>query len=130
MRLIPLIRHRRAPAAHRQRVAPAVAVFFLQQGQAALGSAERRAAFYVLGIGAILFLGLFVLDLLRRPPAVETHWGGFGGGVGGWRISPSLLFLVAAIAFASLATMLMNAEGAGAGGPARRDTTVTSPAAS
>lgn len=38
----------------------------------------------------------------REWPEIESHWGGLGGGLGGVRISPSLLFLVAAIAFAGL----------------------------
>jgi hypothetical protein len=32
-------------------------------------------------------------------PHIESHWGGLGGGVGGWRISSSLVYLAGAIAF-------------------------------
>ena len=32
----------------------------------------------------------------------ESHWGGFGGGLGGWRLSASLVYLLASLAFAVL----------------------------
>ena len=35
---------------------------------------------------------------------VESHWGGFGGGLGGWRFSRSLSYLLAALAFGGLLT--------------------------
>lgn len=45
---------------------------------------------------ALLFLA--VTEIFRgEPPAVESHWGGFGGGLGGWRISSSLAYLLAAL---------------------------------
>jgi hypothetical protein len=35
-------------------------------------------------------------------PAVESHWGGFGGGMGGWRVSPALSYVFAALLLAAL----------------------------
>jgi hypothetical protein len=35
-------------------------------------------------------------------PEIESHWGGLGGGLGGIRISPSLLLLAAALAFGGM----------------------------
>lgn len=32
-------------------------------------------------------------------PHIESHWGGLGGGVGGWRVSTSLVYLGGAIVF-------------------------------
>jgi hypothetical protein len=41
-----------------------------------------------------------------HPPALERHWGGFGGAGGGWRMSPSLTYLVIAVLFGILLTVL------------------------
>lgn len=35
-------------------------------------------------------------------PAVEQDWGGLGTGPGGWRLSPSLAYLAAAVLFGAL----------------------------
>lgn len=35
---------------------------------------------------------------------IESHWGGFGSGLGGWRFSTTLVYFVAAIFFAGLLT--------------------------
>jgi hypothetical protein len=55
----------------------------------------------LLAAGAVVFLVLAV----RRAAAggsfgVDSHWGGFGGGLGGWRISPPLAYLLAGLALA------------------------------
>jgi hypothetical protein len=49
----------------------------------------------------------FVYAVGRESPRIESHWGGFGGGLGGWRISPSLAYLIGAIAFGALFTTVM-----------------------
>lgn len=62
------------------------------------------------GLGIVLFGALTLLLVLRLfralqlgdTPRVENHWGGFGGGLGGWQLSPSLVFLLASLAFAIL----------------------------
>jgi hypothetical protein len=58
---------------------------------------------FALAAGATGFLCAFFWESIRGGRAqVETHWGGFGGGLRGWRISQSLLYLFGALAFAAL----------------------------
>ena len=38
---------------------------------------------------------------------VESHWGGLGGGVGGWRISTPVIYLVCVVSFGALAAVSM-----------------------
>jgi hypothetical protein len=40
-------------------------------------------------------------------PRLEHHWGGLGGGLGGWRVSPSLAYLLLTVALASLLTLIV-----------------------
>jgi hypothetical protein len=52
-------------------------------------------ALALLGLGAALFLVLFAKNMrLGGAPQIETHWGGIGGGLGGWRMSSSLSYLL------------------------------------
>lgn len=66
---------------------------------------------YLVG-GALIGLGLlagasFVALLASRDELkFEGHWGGFGGGLGGWTISRSLTYLITAIFFSTLLTIL------------------------
>jgi hypothetical protein len=63
---------------------------------------------YALGGVTAVLLGLFIFLLVRGESVyLETHWGGLGGGLGGWRVSPALAALLGAIAFASLSVMLV-----------------------
>ena len=60
-------------------------------------------ALTILAFGTVFFLVLFVRMVERGvTPQVESNWGGLGGGLGGWRISPSLTYLVAAAVFGVL----------------------------
>src|SRR5439155_21104920 len=60
-------------------------------------------ALTMLAAGTLIFLGLFVWTMERGGSLqVESHWGGIGGGLGGWRASASLAYLLAAIAFGVL----------------------------
>lgn len=34
---------------------------------------------------------------LNQPPSLESSWGGLGGGLGGWKMSPSLTWLIMAL---------------------------------
>lgn len=45
-----------------------------------------------------------LLDEVQQgdTPSFESHWGGFGGGLGGWRLSPSLVFLLVVLALGTL----------------------------
>jgi hypothetical protein len=62
----------------------------------------------LLGIGTLVFLFLFVGRLQRGgAPKIETHWGGIGGGLGGWRMSSSLGYLVVAIILTTCFSMLL-----------------------
>jgi hypothetical protein len=61
----------------------------------------------ILMVAAGVFLVLFARTAEEQPPGIETHWGGFGGGLGGIRISPSLLYLVVALVLAALALTIM-----------------------
>src|SRR5262245_15511353 len=52
----------------------------------------------------LVFIGLFVYETSykRKEIGVQSHWGGFGGGLGGWRAAPSLFYFVGAILFGAM----------------------------
>lgn len=51
----------------------------------------------LLAFGTLVFLVLFAQRLRRGgAPKLETHWEGIGGGLGGWRMSSSLGYLLVA----------------------------------
>lgn len=56
------------------------------------------------GFLTAFFAGRFARAVDSDPdrPGFESHWGGLGGGLGGWRVSTSLVYLMAAIAFGGL----------------------------
>jgi hypothetical protein len=61
----------------------------------------------VLGLLMVVFLCLSVMRGWRdNRPQFEGHWGGLGGGVGGWRISHSFIYLVLALAMGILGTSI------------------------
>ena len=61
------------------------------------------------GVMTIIFVALFVFMTWMDPrPQIEGHWGGLGGGLGGWRIAPSILFLIAALGMGSITASLAN----------------------
>jgi hypothetical protein len=68
----------------------------------------------ILGAGIMALLGGLTLWFAKRfidsmrfdgPPRVDSHWGGLGGGLGGWRLSASLVYLIGACAFGVLVTV-------------------------
>jgi hypothetical protein len=66
------------------------------------------AALVVLGLGTIYFLHLFVQRLEEGgAPQIEAHWGGIGGGLGGWRMSPALGHVLVATLLAVLFTIFL-----------------------
>lgn len=70
----------------------------------------RAAGLGLAGGVTLWFLHLFVDSVQDGQwPAFESHWGGLGGGLGGWRVSPSLLYLMGALGFAS-AVVALGAE--------------------
>jgi hypothetical protein len=48
------------------------------------------------------FLYLVVIETRQEPPRIDTHWGGFGGGLGGWTISRAIIYLIVAVVFGTL----------------------------
>lgn len=46
-------------------------------------------------------------ELKRDSPRIESHWGGLGGGLGGWEFSSPFAYLVAAICFAILSITVL-----------------------
>lgn len=66
-------------------------------------AALRAALLGLMGAITIWFVLLFRGAMRNEAwPAVETHWGGLGGGLGGWRVAPAFVYLVGALAFGSL----------------------------
>jgi hypothetical protein len=70
-----------------------------------------RADEKVLALGMAILFGSITLACLARLAksaergetfGVESHWGGLGGGVGGWRISAPLGYFVCAVTFGAL----------------------------
>ena len=65
-----------------------------------------NGALVVLALMTLVFTGSFLREMWRdRPVKIETSWGGFGGGLGGWWLSPSLVYLIASLVFGSLLCM-------------------------
>lgn len=85
---------------------------------AAIGRGElpvgRGGTAFLFGSVMIFFLGSFAAAMRSSTwPTVETSWGGLGGGLGGWRISPAVLYLVAALVFGGMLTALSLPDDAG-----------------
>jgi hypothetical protein len=106
---------------------------------------EALPAALVLICGTLALLaGFYAFDGLARGDAVaiDSHWGGLGGGLGGWRLSPisTLLLLALALLGATIATGIERAPQPGnmsnestsntAGSSARPDASSSGPAAS
>jgi len=73
-----------------------------------LASTLWMATLVALALGTTYFLFLFVQRLEQGgPPEIETHWGGIGGGLGGWRMSRSLGYLLVAMALSALFTFFL-----------------------
>jgi hypothetical protein len=60
----------------------------------------------VIGGIAVLCLTAFVIEARDRDVRIETHWGGLGGGAGGWKLSPALLYLALALVLFSMLTVI------------------------
>lgn len=90
----------------------------------------HNVALTILILGTLTFIALFVAAVRRGIfPAIESHWGGLGGGLGGWQMSPSLSYLVAAVVFGILFCVLLLREENSANAPALNPTVkeVTTP---
>jgi hypothetical protein len=75
--------------------------------------AVHRGEVEALAAGLLLFLAAFTIWFValflnaikdHGTPQVETNWGGLGGGLGGWRFSVSLVYLLIGVFFAVLLT--------------------------
>lgn len=65
--------------------------------------ATRAATLYAFGAATGWFLQRFHATMQQEGwPGMETHWGGLGGGLGGWRVSPSVVYLMGALSFGGL----------------------------
>lgn len=75
------------------------------------------------GLLTAFFAGRFALAVERDPdrPGLESHWGGLGGGLGGWRVSTSLVYLMAAVAFGGLLALTAGLALSGADGKDAED---------
>ena len=95
--------------------APAALVAFVLLAVAVWKGGLRPSDAVVLivlaGIASASFV-LLVMYLSRGAHiAVESHWGGLGGGLGGWRISGALAILLIMIgSFAALCTVAMRIQ--------------------
>jgi hypothetical protein len=90
------------------------------RGDIGLVAASKAVLGGAVAIGALGFLGAVAVGLWRGmrealasegPPRIESHWGGFGGGVGGWNVSRSFFyffgFIVAIGAIVVVATQTL-----------------------
>lgn len=61
-----------------------------------------------LALLSLAFTFLLFLYAARdgQPMEIRAHWGGLGGGLGGWRVSMPLICLAAAISFGVMATVV------------------------
>ncbi len=76
-----------------------------------LTSIVLASGLLLFGSLTLCFAGYTAIALAEgRPFQVESHWGGLGGGLGGWRISQPIILLVLTITFSgSAATVFMKA---------------------
>src|ERR1051325_2555002 len=70
----------------------------------------RLITLTVLGFGLVGVAAYFLVSFIRAldkgdPPSVDRHWGGLGGSMSGWRMSNSLVHLLAGLSFAVLGTV-------------------------
>jgi hypothetical protein len=91
-----------------------------------IAASWRRQVAPALGTGVlVLFASVslaFIIAAAQRLGRgeefeVTSHWGGFGGGLGGWRISPPLVLLATGLAIAAMLS-LVAASMLGSGGNA------------
>jgi len=54
-----------------------------------------------------VFAVIFLLGLFTDAVRLESHWGGLGGGVGGWTMSRPLASLISALGFGLITALLV-----------------------
>ena len=68
----------------------------------------HHVALLMLMLAFVVFLVLFVTSVhWSGPPRFESHWGGIGGGLTGWQMSPALSYLLVLGVVAVLFTAFM-----------------------
>jgi hypothetical protein len=95
--------------------APVVRAKTMNSGAGSIAQPPENLSFFfwigalaLLALGTLIFLSLFVQRLQRGgAPQIETHWGGIGGGLGGWRMSSSLGYLLVAIVLSVMFTVFL-----------------------
>lgn len=62
----------------------------------------------ILFFAAALYCAILFSSFSLRGSAagVQTHWGGFGGGMTGWTLNPALVYLIGTLVFAGMSTAL------------------------
>lgn len=60
-------------------------------------------------LAVAIWFGFLLVSELRRggPVAIESSWGGFGGGLGGWRLSPGFVYLLGVLVFGAMSSMTL-----------------------
>lgn len=88
-----------------------------------------RIAIILALITAALLSGYRCLDALGRGEAigVESHWGGLGGGSGGWRLLPTTVMAFLTLTFTSAAIIVALAEPSPSRIPAAGPSPATTP---
>jgi hypothetical protein len=118
----------RTPAEDSAR-AESTAVVAERRRSLSIGNIGAAAALLVFGVAAIGFAILLVLAFSRGDSIeVETRWGGIGGSGGGWRLSSSFSYLLAALLFGGLfASTVWALLRVGDSGPSRAAAPATAP---
>lgn len=79
-------------------------------------SVTKATALFLLGSITLAFTAGFSASVRGGDwPRLETSWGGLGGGLGGWRLSPALACLLGALLFGGAFTTASMAVQTGSG---------------
>jgi hypothetical protein len=106
------------------------AAFTLDSTLRATAFAAGMVVLIGLGFATLYFAQRFFSTLDRRSPiGVRNHWGGFGGGGGGWEVTPGLSLLTATVMLAVLTAVVASALLGAAGGKAPAAQTAPAPQA-
>ena len=71
---------------------------------AELGLSTAVVLGVVILVTVTLLVAMFVAVRRGEGFEIESHWGGLGGGLGGWRVSAPLVYLFGVVAVLALGT--------------------------